>query len=131
MVDFSDFSNITDAELSLIPDGQHQFTIVSAKEQLTKTGKVVINIQATPTDGGLYFDLFHSIFLPSPEDTEKQNIVSKSNLKKFFAACGYEIPAGEFDLEELIGQTFWAITKTIPERDGYPAKTAIKQFVLE
>lgn len=119
-------------DLSAVPgDREYQLKVSDAKVG-TSSGQKTAGQQYVL----VYFNIMdesdtkrvtYPIMLPSPEEDEDTNNGRKRQMKAFLQALGFDISTG-FNVEELVGETCWAILD-VEEDAQYGERNNIKRFV--
>lgn len=71
-------------------------------------GQNMLNIRCSIPSEPDTQQVFEIIMLPSKDADEEQNNQRRRQMKRFVEALGWDLSRG-FNIEELVGETFWAI----------------------
>ena len=73
-------------------------------------------------------DIYHTIWLPKADATEKENARTMSSIKRWLEVL--DVPIGaKIDYDEWVGREFWATLKYNEETDKYGASNSIKKLL--
>lgn len=105
-------------EMTTLPSGEYEFQVAHVEPLDTGTKKARISLRCEPIGEGAVYDIYHVIWLPNPEDTDKQKNIKLNTIASFMERIGLSPDVSKIDLEEWVGCTFFALVDEEELDDG-------------
>lgn len=123
------FDNVV--EPKSVEPGEYQLRVLAAEiKESEKTGGPFIQLRCEILDspaGAATKDVTHVMMLPAPADDAKKRNQRLFNVQNFLKACD-KAPDQVENVEELIGDTFWAIL-TEEEDKEYGTSNRVRKVI--
>ena len=123
-----DYNLDTIPEESILPQGEYEVKILSAKSKDSKAGKPMLEIALGFPGEPDARSCFHYITLPADGDEETTINGKLRRLKGFYEAFGIDYSGGPVDMDNTVGETAYAII-TEEEDEQYGNSNRIKRFM--
>jgi len=114
-------------EESIVPAGEYEIKILSAKSKTSKAGKPMVEVALGFPSEPDSRSCFHYIGLPAEGDEQTAANGKLRRLKEFYDAFGIDY-GNPVELDTMIGETAFAIVAE-EEDEEYGASNRIKRFL--
>lgn len=105
-------------EIKALPKDEYELQVMNAEAlDLDQGKKARINVRCEVVGEPTADDVYHTLFYPNEEDSEKQRNRKLNSIADFMEALGLDPDVSEIDLEDWTGQKFTAILD-VEEYDG-------------
>lgn len=101
------------------PDGIYGFEVSEAEQQISKNGNEMIHLTLFVYNGNGVRRTIHDYLLEA----------MLYKLQHAAEACGIDHRSGELNPRDFVGKTGRLKLTIEPERDGYPAKNRVRDYV--
>lgn len=102
-----DLANVP--ELIVLPEGEYKVRVAHAELKQSQKGNRYLNFRMEVPSEPTSEDIYHMIMLPTPEDSDKQKIKRRTELRDFCLAFGVDPSATPLQIGNFVGGESWAL----------------------